>query len=82
MGRRIETFYVSSFRAKKLDQKKAGSLHYFNPDTHAVEFSNDPLGNLQHWMIIMHDLLHVLCNISSDKDWFISKEKKVLRTPW
>ena len=59
------------------------SLNYFDPETHEEQFSDDALGNLQRWVVIMHELLTVLCKLTGVDSWVKKKDNgvKITSTP-
>ena len=53
------------------------NLHYFDPASHNDKCSNDPLGNMQRWFVILSELYLALCQITGDTSWLEKKERGV-----
>lgn len=57
---------IMKFR-KALGIKSGSTPNYFDPQNHKDKFSDDALGNMQPWFVILTELYMALCEISGDE---------------
>lgn len=66
--------FTTARHEKGLDEAKAGTLNYFDMDTHNFETSRDPFGNVQKWMHDLSETLQSINAILGDSRWVSLKE--------